>query len=254
MKNKLLVLLIAALLGSASINLALIFTVRSMYIEAKVDATQPNLASYEEANAELRAELGAARRLVLFGDSRVAQWSPLPELGSSWRILNRGIAGETTAQMRWRFSSDVVELRPDAVLIQAGINDLVAASLAPPETRANIVRRCIANLQSLIDQAGANGIQVILLSVFPPASPPLYRLPVWDESILLLVEEVNASLHRMSSERRIRWIDSAAALTQPDGAWRLGASKDTLHLTTAGYELLNDVVEPVLERLDNAVQ
>jgi lysophospholipase L1-like esterase len=253
-KNKLLVLLAVALVGSTAVNLVLALAVRSLYIEAKVEATQPNLATYEDANAELQAEPGGARRLVLFGDSRVAQWHPLPEVGMSWRILNRGVSGETTAQMRWRFPSDVLDLQPDAVLIQAGINDLVAASLAGPERRATIVQRCILNLQSLIDQAGANDIHVILLSVFPPAPPPLYRLPVWDESILVLVDEVNGALRRMSFEPHVRWIDSAAALMQPNGVWRQDASKDTLHLTAAGYGLLNDVVEPVLERLGDAVQ
>lgn len=252
-KNKLLVLLAVALVVSTAINVVLARAVRSLYIEAKVDATQPSLATYEDANEELQAEPGGIRRLILFGDSRVAQWQPLPEI-AMWRVLNRGGAGETTAQMRWRFPSDVLDLQPDAVLIQAGINDLVAASLVESESRAIIVRRCLLNLQSFIDQAGARDIPVILMSVFPPASPPLYRLPVWDESILVLVDEVNAALRRMSVEPHVRWIDSAAALMQADGAWRQGASKDTLHLTATGYELLNDVVEPVLERLDDAVQ
>ena len=38
--------------------------------------------------------------------------------------LNRGIAGQTSAQMLVRFQQDVVALKPKVVVIQAGMNDL----------------------------------------------------------------------------------------------------------------------------------
>jgi lysophospholipase L1-like esterase len=255
MRRRLLMLLGATLVGSTAANVALLVALRSMYIESKIQATQPNLNVYTDANASLRTERPAGRRAVLFGDSRIAQWVPAPSPDGDWQVINRGRSGETTAQMRWRFANDVVELRPQVVVIQAGINDLVAASLAPPTRRRQILQQCIDNLLALVAEADANGIEVILLGVFPPATPPLHRRLVWSDSIVALVEEVNDSLEQLGSVAGVTWMDSSGVLKQPDGSWYDGVSKDTLHLTSAGYERLNAAVTPLLEQaLRDAVQ
>jgi hypothetical protein len=95
----------------------------------------------------------------------------------------------------------------------------------------------------------------VLLSVFPPARPPLYRRLVWSEAIGSLLDEVNRSLERLSATPGVSLIDASRVLLQPDGSWYDGVSKDTLHLTSAGYERLNAAVIPILEQaLGDAVQ
>jgi len=59
--------------------------------------------------------------------------------------INRGISGQTTAQMLLRFRQDVINLRPAAVLILAGTNDIAGntgASTLPDITRGPTSSAC----------------------------------------------------------------------------------------------------------------
>ena len=61
--------------------------------------------------------------------------------------MNRGIGGQTTAQMLLRFRADVIELQPKAVVILAGTNDI--AGNAGPVT----VEQIQDNLASMAELA-----------------------------------------------------------------------------------------------------
>jgi hypothetical protein len=69
---------------------------------------------YAAANAALVAPQPNESRVVFFGDSITDNWSK-PDYGGFFPgkpYVNRGIGGQTTAQMLLRFRADVVELRP----------------------------------------------------------------------------------------------------------------------------------------------
>src|SRR3989442_5861562 len=55
-------------------------------------------------------------------ESQYADW--LTQTHADWRVLNRGVNGERSDQIRARFQRDVVDARPDAVVIVAGVNDV----------------------------------------------------------------------------------------------------------------------------------
>src|SRR5437867_8940601 len=55
-------------------------------------------------------------------ESQYAYW--LTKTHADWRVLNRGVNGERSDQIRARFQRDVVEAHPDAVVIIAGVNDV----------------------------------------------------------------------------------------------------------------------------------
>ena len=81
---------------------------------------------YAAANAALAAPKPSESRVVFFGDSITDNWSK-PDYGGFFPgkpYVNRGIGGQTTAQMLLRFRADVVELQPKAVVILAGTNDI----------------------------------------------------------------------------------------------------------------------------------
>ena len=75
--------------------------------------------------------------------------------------VNRGISGQTTAQMLLRFYPDVIALKPKLVVFLAGTND-IAGNLGPV-TMESIEN----NLAAMADIARANGIKVVLGSVMP---------------------------------------------------------------------------------------
>ena len=55
-------------------------------------------------------------------ESQYAYW--LTEMHADWRVLNRGVNGERSDQIRARFDRDVLAAKPAAVVIIAGVNDI----------------------------------------------------------------------------------------------------------------------------------
>lgn len=238
--------LVLVLAASLVCNLLLGLAARHYYISAKQSAAEPVFTQhYSQNNLALQTTPGH-QRIALFGDSRIASWNPAPHI-AGYDLVNRGIGGETTAQMRYRFDSDVLALRPEFVIIQAGINDLVAAGLAP-DAEARIFNNTLANLASMVEQAKSSGIKVILLTIIPPATPELFRRIVWSDRIAILVAETNRKLAMLDAPPWVRVIDTQRVLQTTDGVWKKNVTLDTLHLTPAGYAELNNAVAGLIPK------
>lgn len=118
------------------------------------------LTRYGSDNAELRAPKAGENRVVFFGDQITEKW-PESAFFPGKPYFNRGIENQTSAQMLIRFRQDVIGLKPKAVIIQAGSNDL--AGLTGPATEGVIAE----NFMSMVELAKVNGIRVVLASVTP---------------------------------------------------------------------------------------
>ena len=116
------------------------------------------LNRYGSENTELPPPKPTEDRVVFLGDQITEKWSPFFPVKP---YLNRGIANQTSAQMLVRFRQDVIALKPKAVVILAGSNDLTG--LYGPGTEAVIAE----NLTSMVELAKVNGIRVVLASVTP---------------------------------------------------------------------------------------
>jgi len=128
-------------------------------MEAKL-ADWPQLARYRAANAALAPAAEGEGRVVFFGASMTEFWG---KNGTKFfpgkPYVNRGISGQTTAQMVVRFRQDVIDLHPKAVVILAGTNDVAGntGTMTPEMTEDN--------WQSMADLAKVNGIRVIFSSI-----------------------------------------------------------------------------------------
>src|SRR5689334_22780638 len=81
------------------------------------------LARYRNANAALNPPTAGESRVVFFGDSITDIW-PIADSFPGKPYVNRGIGGQTTSQMLVRMYPDVIALKPAAVIIFAGTNDI----------------------------------------------------------------------------------------------------------------------------------
>ena len=84
-----------------------------------------------------------------------------PEFFTDNNFACRGIGGQVTSQMLCRFRADVIDLRPKAVVILAGTND-IAGNNGPIECG-----HIVENIVSMAELALAAGIRPILCSVLP---------------------------------------------------------------------------------------
>jgi lysophospholipase L1-like esterase len=164
-------------------------------------------------------------------ESQFAYW--LEQAHREWRVLNRGINGERSDQIRARFVRDVLESGPALVIIVAGVNDVYQGR--SPE-------RVEEHLAWMYAQAGTAGIPVVAGSIIP------YNTATTDQ---------NGRMHAVN-----RWIEEQAALdpnltfcntrravAAPDDPDRLISSPDQLHPSPEGYRLMAEALRAVIEKV-----
>ncbi|MBP6878072.1 MAG: GDSL family lipase [Phenylobacterium sp.] len=191
-----------------------------------------DLCRYRAENAAVKAV-----EAVFLGDSITELWMVAdPGFFSAARV-DRGISGQTSAQMLLRFSADVVALRPKVVHILAGTND-VAGNLGPsrPEDFKN-------NIRAMADIADVHGIAVVLGAI-PPADRFLWRAGLKPAA---QIGELNAWLKGFAASRGYVFADYHAAMATPEGAMRPAFSKDYVHPNRAGYAVMAPLAQAALD-------
>src|SRR6266436_7461768 len=176
------------------------------------------LSRYRDANAALPSAAAGENRVVFYGDSITDGWK-LNEYFPGKPYVNRGISGQTTAQMLVRFRQDVIDLHPKAVVILAGTND-VAGNTGPmtPEMTEN-------NWQSMADLAKMNGIRVIFASITPSTD-------FWWHKGLKPAEKIrtlNAWLKGYCASQGLTYLDYYTALTDDEGGMKKEFTVDGVH-------------------------
>jgi lysophospholipase L1-like esterase len=201
---------------------------------------------YAAANAALAAPKPGEKRVVFFGDSITDNWSK-PEYGGFFPgkpYVNRGIGGQTTAQMLLRFRADVVELRPAAVVILAGTNDL--AGNAGPASLDQIQD----NLASMAELARAHGIRVVLASLLPVSDDkrdangqPLTRTR---QRPTEKIRELNRWLSAFAAAKGHAYLDYFSATADANGLLLPTLNDDGLHPSARGYAVMAPLAEKAI--------
>ena len=172
------------------------------------------------------------RTQVLFlGDSRMQEWPDLPR--NRFLTVNAGGGGETTAQIRLRAAATLDAVKPEFVVLQAGVNDLKTLGALPgiaSETEAT----CLANLSALVELCRERGAGVVLVPILPTARPTLVRRLIWTSEIDAARLRVNAALRkRFSGVRGVALLDENVLRADTAADYR-----DTLHFRPEAYAKL----------------
>lgn len=207
------------------------------------------LSRYHEANAKLPPPVRGETRVVFFGDSITDLWN-LAEYFPGKPYLNRGIGGQTTPQMLVRFRQDVIELKPRAVVILAGTNDI--AGNTGPMTLEEIE----GNYASIAELARAHDIRVIFSSVLPvhnytpeaadffaTRSPEkILELNRWLKSYCSGARPQGSAKSskrgRAEAETGCTYLDYFSAMVDEEGLLRRDLAQDGLHPNDKGYQIM----------------
>ena len=195
------------------------------------------LGRYREANTHLPSPRPGETRVVFFGDSITATWFDVaPAYFQKRPYLARGVSGQTTAQMLVRFRQDVIELKPAAVVILAGAND-IAGNTGPYDPDATM-----NNLVSMAELARVHRIRVVLASVLPaidyPWNPELRPTPA--------ILSLNARLRDYAARNGIIYLDYYAAMADRTGGLKASLSEDGVHPNKAGYGVMGPLADQSL--------
>jgi lysophospholipase L1-like esterase len=201
-------------------------------------ADWPQLEHYRAANAVLSPPAAGEKRVVFYGASMTEGWG---KHGSSFfpgkPYVNRGVSGQTTAQMVVRFRQDVIDLHPAAVLILAGTND-VAGNTGPttPEMTEE-------NWTSMAELAKANGIRVIFAGLTPTTDFPWRRGLHPAEKIRAL----NLWLKEYCAAHSLTYLDYYSALVNAEGGMKAELTIDGVHANVKGYEVMAPLAQAAID-------
>jgi lysophospholipase L1-like esterase len=197
------------------------------------------LGRYHGENEKLKAQPPETGRVVFLGDSITDGWR-LAQSFPGKPYVNRGISGQTTAQMLVRVFPDVINLKPAALIVLAGTNDV--ARNTGPVTLAMITQ----NIQAITELAKTHGIKVILCSVLPVSDytnrKQTERRPPAD------ILKLNAWLKEYAAKANAIYADYFSAMVDEKGMLREGTSGDGLHPNAQGYELMAPIADAAIRQ------
>lgn len=194
-----------------------------------------NFGRYEAANKTVKTP----SKVVFMGNSITEGWWNNDSLFFKTNgYIGRGISGQTTSQMLVRFRADVINLKPKAVVILAGTNDIAQ------NTGYISLENVMGNIISMVELAKANRIDVILCSV----------LPAYDFSWRKGLEpagkivELNKMIKAYADRNKLTYVDYHSALKDERNGLPEKYSNDGVHPTLEGYKIMEKIISPALKK------
>jgi lysophospholipase L1-like esterase len=205
-----------------------------------------NLARYRDANRTLPAPAAGESRVVFMGDSITDGWTQ-PRYGGFFPgkpYVDRGISGQTTPQMLIRFRPDVIDLKPKAVVILAGTNDIAANT--GPMTDDDIQR----NLESMAELAKAHGIKVILSSITPTGAYHVSAngVPQSTARPMTRIKAINDWMKSYAAANGHVYLDYFTPMLDATGMMKAELTGDDLHPNAAGYAIMAPLAEAAIQK------
>jgi lysophospholipase L1-like esterase len=159
--------------------------------------------------------------------SQYAFW--LMKAHPEWVVLNRGINGQRSDEIRARFERDVVQNRPAATVIIAGVNDIY---------QGRTVEQVTGELQAMYARAAEAGIPVVAGSIIP------FNTATREQNQRM--RQVNEWIRR---QPKVTFADTRAAVAASGNPDVLFESPDNLHPSAAGYRRIAEAIAPALLRI-----
>ena len=227
------------------------------------------LSRYHQANQQLKKQAAPANRVVFMGDSITDFWN-LEESFPAKPYVNRGIGGQTTPQMLVRMYPDVIELKPAAMVVLAGTNDI--ARNTGPET-AEMIQQ---NIMAMTELAQKHGIKVLLCSILPvsdypflaqqaaagrggaapapqPGRGPGGRGPMMRQRMTVGrppadILKLNAWMKSYAQQVNAIYVDYFSAFVDDKGWLKDGLAADGLHPNADGYKIMSPIISAAIEQ------
>ena len=176
--------------------------------------------------------------VVFAGDSLVGGWRTLADDLPGLPVANRGIGGEPTRGLLFRFKEDVLDLHPKAIVLLTGTNDL-SAQQDIQQTRSNLIE--------MLDMAerASPGVPIVLCTL-PPRNHP--KSPI-DPNRLIELNKLITSLAQ--GRNHVVVLDLYSLLADPDGSPHAEYfAEDKLHMSAAGQKRFRDALVPTFSQFE----
>ena len=177
--------------------------------------------------------------VVFLGDSITEGWHTLARDFPNLKVANRGIGGDITSGVLYRLQADVLDLKPAAIVILIGTND-VGNNEDPADVADNL-----KSILAAIKKFNPN-LKVIICKTMPRADGgPDANYPEKIQRLNALVADY------VSKEPNFAVCDTYSIFVDDQGHQiSSDFNTDHLHLNTAGYAVWKKALDPVLTKLN----
>jgi len=192
-------------------------------------------AVFEVINAAVKSQ---PHRVLFLGDSLTEGFN-----SAVWRehmmprgVLNAGIGGDATEELRWRLEHGNLDgPPPQAVVLLIGSNDLARGQT--PEATAEGIRAILVVLRNRLPNA-----RILLLGLWPREDMPA------------IVERheiatVNALITTCADGKKVRYADLGRLLLGTDGKLSRNISPDLVHFNAQGYAQITPALDHLIDEL-----
>ena len=177
-------------------------------------------------------------------DSKPAEQKGDSPFFLSHGFLNKGVSGNTTAQMLARFDTDIVANHPEKVVILAGTNDLAGNDTPDHSSRSSDY--ILGNIATMAQKSLAAGADEVLICSVLPVSEYYWRTSIVP---MPLIQELNAKLQAYcNATAGCTYVDYYSSWLNAAGTGpKDGLTYDGVHPSVTGCNLLESIISPYLE-------
>lgn len=181
----------------------------------------------------------SADRVVFFGDSITDVWPTAyaTHFFPGKPYIGRGITGQSTEAMVWRFQQDVIDLHPAAVVILGGSNDVVLVD------RHISFHQTTTNMEHMVRLAEEHHIRVILCSLPPVSHYPQPQQAIFSQEI----RDINHWMKAYAASQHQTYLDYYSAMVDTTGAMKNSLTVDGLHPNAAGYDVMRRLAQQAID-------
>ena len=188
---------------------------------------------FRSDNQGFKSDTVVTGRIVFFGTQVINDW-PLDKFFPNNETIDRGVTGQRAAGFLLRFRQDVIELRPEYVLIEVNSYNF----------RQNTNTHEIFDyVVSMAELARLNNITPILTTVIPPEAAALNIMKNQDNfgdyMILDSLWLYDSWIKSYAAENSYRHIDFSGLLSDNDGILKDQYSEGLMGLNSEGYHLIS---------------
>lgn len=242
----------------ATIQIRMIVMIVALLITLAGFSEAGDMPGGDSMNGEVNK---TAKALVVIGASYAGGWKPQSPV-ADYQIVNKGVSGQQSFEMLARFETDVVALKPDAVIIWGFINDIFRSDRDRMEQTLSRTRESLTAMVRLARKAGIQPILATEVTIRARAglaevgSAFMGRLlgkESYQDYINGQVMQMNLWIKDMAAHEGILLLDYQVVLSDSNGVRKkVFAQEDGSHISQAGYGALTEYTERQLIALMRA--
>ncbi|TVP93891.1 MAG: hypothetical protein EA374_08320 [Acholeplasmatales bacterium] len=180
---------------------------------------------------------------VFIGDSLIEEYQ-VTECFPDSAVMNRGIGGDTTKGLLSRLESSVFELAPRQVFVLIGTNDL-ELSTDDERSIAENIETIVRTISKRLPKCHLHVFKLLPVSL---GSAPHIDVKTVGRRHPKRIFQVNAHLDvLLSNTPHVTVHDFTPLLADEQGYLKDAYTREGLHLTPSGYEVLTEAIRPFLK-------